>query len=397
MRLRFSPAIARGRIQAPPAKSIAHRLLICAALSGGSVTGAETSGDIAATLRCLRALGARTECEGAQIRFLTDRLSAGATPLDCGESGSTLRFLFPLAMGQKPVTFCGSGRLMERPFSVYEDICREQGLPLVRRGDTLTVCGPLRPGVFSVPGDISSQFVTGLLLALPLRERDSEIHLTTALESAEYVALTRQAQARFGVVSHWQSERQLVIPGGQRYQPAEVAVEGDESNAAFFAGLNLLGGSVTVENMNPNSIQPDKRYKEYFPLLEKGAPELEISQCPDLAPVLMALAAAKNGARLKGTHRLRYKESDRGAAMAQELAKLGVSCTLKENDIRIPGGALQAPQLPLLGHGDHRIVMALSLLLSRTGGVLEGAEAVEKSCPRFFIMLRQLGLEVEEL
>jgi 3-phosphoshikimate 1-carboxyvinyltransferase len=174
-----------------------------------------------------------------------------------------------------------------------------------------------------------------------------------------------------------------------------VEVEGDWSNAAFLEGFNLLGGSVQVENLIENSLQGDKIYREYYKMLQNGCPTLDISQCPDLGPVLMALAAAGQGVTLTGTRRLALKESDRAAAMAEELAKLGVACTVDEDAVTVPGGQLKAPTQPLDGHNDHRIVMALTLLLSRVGGQLNGAQAVNKSFPGFFDAVRSLGIAVE--
>ena len=220
------------------------------------------------------------------------------------------------------------------------------------------------------------------------------VSLRPPVASRPYIEMTRQAQALYGVTSAWTDENTLRIPGGQRYRPVDSVVEGDWSNAAFLEGFCLLGGDVQVTGLKTDSLQGDKIYKEYYKRLQQGCPTLDIDQCPDLGPVLMALAAAGQGATLTGTRRLRIKESDRGAAMAEELAKLGVACRVEENTIFVPGGQLTAPARPLCGHNDHRVVMALSLLLSRTGGILEGAQAVRKSFPDFFERIRTLGIEV---
>ena len=399
MKAIIKPGAARGRVSAPPSKSMGHRMLICAGLSGGPcrVEGIIPSEDMLATLDCLSALGVEYDWQGDTVTLRGgDVFSSPKEPVCCRESGSTLRFFLPLfLLGKQKVTLTGKGRLMERPLEVYQNLCRERTLLFGREEDKLYVRGPLQPGLYSLPGDVSSQFVTGLLFALPLMEAGSVISLTPPVESRPYIEMTRQAQALFGVESVWTDENTLRVFGGQRYQPRDVRVEGDWSNAAFLEGFNLLGGSVQVENLIENSLQGDKIYKEYYKMLQNGCPTLDISQCPDLGPVLMALAAAGQGATLTGTRRLKIKESDRGAAMAQELAKLGVQCTLEEDRITIPGGRLKAPREPLFGHNDHRVVMALSLLLSRVGGVIEDAQAVRKSFPGFFDTIRSLGIQVE--
>ena len=399
MKAIIKPGAARGAVSAPPSKSMGHRMLICAGLSGGPcrVEGIIPSEDMLATLDCLSALGVEYDWQGDTVTLRGgDVFSSPKEPVCCRESGSTLRFFVPLfLLGKQKVTLTGKGRLMERPLEVYQNLCRERTLLFGREEDKLYVRGPLQPGLYSLPGDVSSQFVTGLLFALPLMEAGSVISLTPPVESRPYIEMTRQAQALFGVESVWTDENTLRVFGGQRYQPRDIRVEGDWSNAAFLEGFNLLGGSVQVENLIENSLQGDKIYKEYYKMLQNGCPTLDISQCPDLGPVLMALAAAGQGATLTGTRRLKIKESDRGAAMAQELAKLGVQCALEEDRITIPGGQLKAPQEPFFGHNDHRVVMALSLLLSRVGGVIEDAQAVRKSFPGFFDTVRSLGIQVE--
>ncbi len=399
MRARFNPSTARGSVAAPPSKSMAHRMLLCAGLSrdGCRVTGISASQDMLATLDCLASLGVSYERSGESV-FLTggDVFSSPKGIVSCRESGSTLRFFIPLfLLGTQEVTLTGHGRLMERPMEVYAELCRERGLKFEQDGALLRLCGPLKSGTFRLRGDVSSQFVTGLLYALPLLEGESRLELIPPVESRPYIEMTRQAQKIFGVESVWEDENTLVIPGAQRYRATDCTVEGDWSNAAFLDGFSPLGGAVTVTGLDEESLQGDKIYREYYKALASGCPTLDISQCPDLGPVLMALAAAKHGATLTGTRRLRIKESDRGAAMARELRKLGVSCRVEEDTIFVPGGQMKAPTEPLCGHNDHRVVMALGLLLSRLGGTIEGAEAVSKSFPNFFEAIKSLGIEVE--
>lgn len=398
MRVVIEKSLARGTAAAPPSKSEAHRLLICAGLSGGpcTVNNLEWSQDISATLDCLRALGVTVEVrENAALLSGGDPFSSPREPAFCRESGSTLRFFIPLfLLGRERVTLRGAPRLMERPMEPYAALCRERTL-LFRREpaeNALYLRGPLTPGVYAVPGNISSQFVSGLLLALPLLEAGSVVELTPPVVSRPYIELTRAVQRRFGVLSAWTDDNTLRLFGGQRYVPTDAEAEGDWSAAAVLEGLNLLGGQVRVTGLNTESYQGDKIYREHFEALRRGCPTLDVEQCPDLAPVLMALGAAQNGVILTGAGRLRLKESDRGAAMAQELRKLGARVTAEQDRITVSGGPLHAPQEPLSGHNDHRVVMALAMLLTRTGGVIEGAEAADKSWPSFFDALERLGI-----
>ena len=399
MRALIRPGPARGTVAAPPSKSMAHRLLIGAGLAGGTsvIHGVARSQDLLATADCLEALGAKVEWQGDDVRVTGgDPREAAPAKLDCRESGSTLRFLLPLCLlSGREMRLTGSEKLLQRPLSVYEEICKRQGIEYVRGDEALRVKGRLCPGAYEVPGDVSSQFVSGLLLALPLLEKNSAIRLLPPVESRPYIEMTMQALAGFGVETRWQDAETIDVPGGAAYKAREAVVEGDHSNAAFFEALNFLGGSVRVTGLNPNSLQGDRVCTEYFSRLQAGCPELDLADCPDLAPVLFAVAAALHGARFTGTRRLRFKESDRGAAMAEELQKFGVELRLEENEITVCPGKLHAPEAPLNSHNDHRVAMALSLLCTITGGTIEGAEAVRKSLPEYWDMLRSLGTEVE--
>jgi 3-phosphoshikimate 1-carboxyvinyltransferase len=198
----------------------------------------------------------------------------------------------------------------------------------------------------------------------------------------------------FGVTVTWLDDRTLFIKGNQQYHASEVSVEGDYSNAAFFAALRLFGNDVDITGLSPSSSQGDKAYIKFFEMLSKGTPTIHIGDCPDLGPILMAIAAAKNGAVFTGTKRLKIKESDRGTVMAEELAKFGVSVTVHEDSIVVYPLQFHAPNETLHGHNDHRIVMALSTLLLLTGGTIEGAEAVKKSLPEYFDLVQSLGANI---
>ena len=395
MNVFIHPGRAAGRVTAPPSKSMAHRLLICAALSRGisRIHGLAYNEDILATIDCLRALGADCAVEGDTVTVTGVDMAKAAPsqPLCCRESGSTLRFFIPLALlcGKK-VCFTGTQKLLSRPLSVYEGLCRE-----FRCADgVLQVCGSLAGGEFALPGDISSQFITGLLFALPLAEADSRIRITTAVESKSYIDLTLQALAMFGIKAWWEDGQTLRIPGGQHYCAGDHRVEGDYSGAAFFAALNALGGAVEIHGLAENSLQGDRVYAQHMERLCAGCPEIDLSDCPDLGPVLFAVAAAREGGRFTGTRRLKLKESDRVAAMVSQLEAFGIRAQVEENAVTLFPGKLSAPTRVLLGHNDHRIVMALSVLLTVTGGQIEGAEAVKKSFPDFFEKLSSLGIRV---
>lgn len=391
---------AYGRVEAPPSKSVSHRYLICGALSGSSVIeNVAFSEDIKATLNCLRALGADYEIGGSTVKIggISPDKAIKSAELFCNESGSTLRFLIPLCLlfGQK-ITLKGTERLMSRSLAVYEDMCLSQGIEFSEDKESITVCGNLRPGKYSVRGDVSSQFISGLMFALPLLENDSIIDITGAIESGSYLGMTVKALADFGIRISRTDEHTVFIRGNQTYKPRTLCVEGDYSNAAFLEAFNSVGGNVAVTGLKKDTCQGDAVYRKLFGKLVRGCPEIDISDCPDLAPVLMAVAAANNGVRLTGTHRLKIKESDRGKAMAEELSKFGCSVKVYENEIEVKKRGITTPTDILSGHNDHRIVMALSLLCSITGGSISGAEAVNKSFPDYFRRLASLGIKVEE-
>ncbi len=395
MEIKIKPGIARGKITAPPSKSMSHRLLIAAALVQGTSTlhhiGA--SEDIAATIDCLKALGYQPKQKDHTIQI------SGGTPkntgkaLFCRESGSTLRFMIPLCLltGEK-ITLQGSKRLMERPQTVYESLCREKHFTFSQTEDSITVQGQLTPGEYQLDTGISSQFITGMMFALSTFETQSKICLTGNIESRSYIDLTIKTLNAFDMKTSWSSENEILLTG-EKGTGKELTVEGDYSNAAFFAALNYLGGSVEITGLAPDSLQGDQVYQDYFNQIEAGCPTLSLKDCPDLGPILMALAAMKNGAVFTDTARLKIKESNRGAVMAQELKKAGVTCQLEENRIIVPAGA-SAPQEAFCGHNDHRIVMALAVLATQLGGKIIGAEAVAKSFPDFFRELQNLNIEV---
>lgn len=402
MRVSISKGKAKGFVPAPPSKSMAHRLLICAGISEGVsvIHGIAESKDVLATIDCLEVMGAKCERSGDTITVTgTDvRAAAPSGILQCRESGSTLRFFVPLCLlsGANAV-LAGAESLMKRPLGIYKTICDERGLIFSQDENSVMLKGPLKPGCFKLAGNVSSQFISGLLFALPLLEGDSKVTITPPVESRSYINMTMSALETFGVKACWQDENTIIVKGGQKYRPCEAWVEGDYSNAAFFEALNVFGGEVEIGGLAPESIQGDKVYAQMFEQLKIGTPTLNISDCPDLGPILFSVAAAQSGGVFSGTGRLKIKESDRGRVMADVLSKFGVSATVYEDEIVIYPAKFHGPEEPLYGYNDHRIVMSEAVLLTLTGGEIEGAEAVTKSFPDFFDKLRNLGIEVKEI
>lgn len=422
MEIQITPAV-RGSVRVPPSKSMAHRAIICACLAEGvsRIGPLNQSQDILATLRCMEGLGASfhsaadgwMEVEGGRLR-------EGGAPLslDCGESGSTLRFLIPLALlTGREITFTGHGRLLERPQSVYEELFREQEAEFSHTADAIRLRGRLRSGRFTLRGDVSSQFITGLLFALPLLDGDSELHILPPFESRSYVELTLETLGAFGIRAGFQDEYTLRIPGGQRYQPQpSYEVEGDYSQAAFFAVLGAVSGQMDCLGLRKTTHQGDavllehlRRFGAEVTPIDNGwriargngltAYPIDLADCPDLGPILMALAAcAKGTTTFTHTARLRLKESDRGTAMAQELAKLGVAVQVGEDTITVRGERMFTPPdgVVLDAHNDHRIAMSLAVFAAcgQIPVTIRGAECVNKSYPQFWQDLRDVGVRM---
>lgn len=397
MKLRILPGRAHGTVAAPPSKSAAHRLLLAAALARGEsrIHGISESEDMRATLGCLPALGATFSREGTTVT-----VSGGGEPpavrrFPCGESGSTLRFCIPPALTGGEAVFEGTERLFARGIGVYETAFAGKGILMDKAAKRITLRGVLPPGDYEIPGNVSSQFATGLLFALPRLAGGSTLTVRPPVESRPYIDLTTDILGRFGVAVHETAPSVFQIPGGQFYMPGEHTAEGDWSNAAPLLALTELGGNVCVTGLDGNSRQGDRVFPALAKQLRTPGAEIDVSACPDLAPVLFALAALQHGGDFTGTARLRIKESDRAGSMKEELARCGVRVEIGENRVTVSGGA-HAPQTPFSAHNDHRIVMALSLLCARFGGEIEGAEALNKSYPTYAADLRRLGLEVQD-
>ena len=394
---------AEGEINAPTSKSVAHRLLIAAAMCDGQrsiIDGITPCEDVLATIDCLRALGVKIDYSGerAEVEGIDFIAAKPSGSLNCRESGSTLRFLIPLCLlSGSDVTLLGSEKLISRPQTVYERIAERDNFHFKKESRSISLSGRLSAGEYYLPGNVSSQFITGLLFALSALRENSKIIITTKLESRSYVDLTLQAMAEFGVKADWESDSTLLIHGGQRYTAREITVEGDFSGAAFIEAFNHLGGRVIVHGLNEKSLQGDRVYKEHFKALDRGFATVDIEDCPDLGPILFAMAAVKCGGRFTGTKRLKIKESDRAEALQQELLKFGCELIIEENSVTVKKCELHPPKERLCGHNDHRIVMSLAVILTLFGGEIEGCEAVSKSYPDFFSDIKRLGISTYEI
>ena len=418
MKARIRKGTADGfTVRIPPSKSLSHRALIVSALAEGrsEIIHPADNEDMKATIRCLRQFGAvireepdRCIVEGTGMRHRYD-----GSLIDCSESGSTLRFLIPVfAMTGKPCRFTGHGRLMDRPLDVYQDLFEQQSLPFEIKDRILHLQGPLSPGEFTVRGDISSQFITGLLLTLPLLSNDSVIHITEPYESRSYAALTEDVLQDAGIVFR-DLGLTIEIPGGQKYRSRTYTVDGDDSQAAFFLCLACLTHQqADVLALRHDSHQPDHKIIDILRTMgaeiieidggyriiphELHGCRIDLSDCPDLGPVLFALAASAEGTSVfVNAGRLRYKESDRISAMEAELRKLDCDISSDETTVTVHGGKpLHGTELD--GHGDHRVVMSLSVLAAsmQEPVSITGCEAADKSYPGFLEDLRSAGAEV---
>lgn len=392
MEVTITPTRLAGTITPPPSKSQAHRAMLARMLAGGgTLRNLSQSQDIEATQRCAAALKAKgAPCDGLPM-------------LDCGESGSTLRFLIPVALALRGGGhFTGRGRLMERPQQPYFDIFDEKGIFHDLQYGVLTVKGTLTPGVYKLPGDVSSQFVTGLLYALPLLDGDSEIVMTSPLESRDYVAMTLDVLARFGVQVENEDYARFRVPGNQTFRATDMAIEADWSQAGFWYAAAFLDNAVGVTGLEPTSCQGDRVIAElYWKLARPGDVDIDVSGCPDLVPPLAVMAAVRKGnTQIVNAARLRIKESDRLAAVTQVLRAMGADIA------ELPDGLIIVGQEGLKGgvtvdsFNDHRIAMmaAIAATVCTSPVTVRGAECVRKSYPTFWDDYKALGgrLEVRE-
>jgi len=409
-----------GQVRVPPSKSVCHRALICASLSSGvsNITNVDFSEDIEATCEALKSLGVIIEKGSNSLAIKGNpNLYVKKPNVHCFQSGSTLRFLIPLAatLGEE-ITFTGDGKLVERPLNVYYDIFESQKIYYKTEGGKLplTINGKLKSGDYKVRGDVSSQFVTGLLFALPLLAGDSKIEITTELESKSYVDITIDMLEKFGVCVGGSSYREFIIKGNQTYKEVDCNIEGDFSQVAFWLVMGALGKGITCMGLDTDSLQGDRiivhilkdmgveieekeNCIEVKPSKTTGV-VIDVSQCPDLVPVLAALASVSHGTtEIINAARLRIKESDRLKAITSELNKIGAE-VIEEEDCLIIHGKEKLKGGNVNSWKDHRIAMALAAVSSKCTEplVIEGAECVKKSYPGFWEDFRSLGGEIDE-
>ncbi len=404
MNIVITPKFLSGDIKVPPSKSISHRALICAALSKGesAITDLLGCDDIDATCSALEALGARFRTENS-ITYVTGIENPPAkADIDCRESGSTLRFLIPIAaaLGVE-ATFTGCGKLPTRPITPYLDEFKKHGVEFISDTMPYHIKGKLTSGVFNMPGDISSQFITGLLFALPLIEGSSTIQLTSPLQSKPYADITIQCMSAFGIET-LEFNGNYSVKGIQQYKATNYTIESDCSQAAFFAVANQIGGNVEPLGVNPNSMQGDL---EIFKIIDRmikigdnySGFDVDATDIPDLVPILTVLATFADGTSyIRGCKRLRIKESDRLESISTVLNSLGANVSIVNDELEIVGvkelhGGICS------SFNDHRIAMSLAIASQRCTDKLTitDAECVAKSYPTFFEDFRSIGGEYD--
>ena len=423
--LKINPSKLKGEVKIPPSKSMAHRAIICAALSDGLciIENIDYSDDIIATIDAMNSLGAKIVKHKDHIKVIgvygSDEKAQETRVIDCNESGSTLRFLVPISLLFRGSSkFIGRGNLGKRPLTTYYNIFEKQGIKYSYEEDNLNLVinGELKPGTFEVEGNVSSQFITGLLFTLPLLKEDSKIIITTEMESRGYIDLTLRAMSDFGIEIINNNYREFIIKGNQKYNAINYRVEGDYSQAAFFLCADSLGNDVLCKDLDLNSLQGDK---EVIDILErmnvvfnandigvKGTTNGELtstvidgSQCPDIIPVLTSVAALTKGTtEIINAGRLRIKECDRLAAVTSELNKLGAKIIEKEDGLVVTGVEKLQGGVDLWSHKDHRIAMTLAIASTRCEEpiVIKDYECIAKSYPNFFEDFKTLGGDVHE-
>ena len=383
-----------GTMQIIPSKSQAHRFLICAAFADKTteIICPETNADIDATVDCLTALGAKIQRTQTGFEVTPIQTIPEKAVLNCRESGSTLRFLLPIAGALGVETrFQMEGRLPNRPLSPLKEEMERMGCKITRPTDTTLLClGRLIPGAYSIDGSISSQFISGLMFALTLLDANCSLNITGKMESRPYIQLTHEALQHFGA----QINENVFSPSLPLKSPGKLTVEGDWSNGAFFLAANALGSNISIKGLRNNSVQGDRKCQEV--LSAEGPIELSAADIPDLIPVLSVVAAAKSGGTFTDIARLRLKESDRVASTIAMLSAFGIKAAADENTLYVTpgfftGGTIQS-------HNDHRIAMAsaIAATIADAPVTILSAECVSKSYPQFWDVYKALGGNYEQ-
>lgn len=410
--LTLAPGKIKGSVIAPPSKSMAHRAVICASLAQGRsiIKNIQLSDDIIATMEGMRSFGAVISYENQILTIdgVGSQPAKEVRTIDCNESGSTLRFLIPLAtLFTGETTFVGRGHLGKRPLEPYQEIFNQQSLPYHQKETEelhLTVQGALTPGLYEMRGDISSQFITGLLLTLPLLKGDSILKITTHLESKGYIDLTLSVLKSFGIVIELdETKQEFHIKGNQIYTACSYEVEGDYSQAAFWLSANALGNNLSIEGLSSTSLQGDRDILTILETLSNDSPEKERvidgAQVPDIIPVVALVAALTEGkTKIINLERLRIKESDRLVATQKELATLGANIKIVEDTLLITGVSNLTGGKEVWSHKDHRMAMMLAIASTRCNEpiYIKDTDCVKKSYPNFWEVFQQLGGKVHE-
>lgn len=407
----IKPSRLNGRICAPPSKSMSHRAIICAGLSNGEskVEHVILSKDIKASIDAMRSLGASIEIRGDEydstLIIQGSRKTIEEAVINCKESGSTLRFMIPVAMMiSEKCTFTGSGRLVERPLDVFYRIFEKDSIVYETKKGLLPlkISGKLKGGNYGITGTVSSQFISGLFFALPLLERDSTIEIIDRMESKGYIDLTLSMLEKFGIKIENNNYMNFKIKGGSKYKNTNYRVEGDYSQAAFFIVAKEIGNYVDCFNLNEDSMQGDKEITKIVKLYDgRDKVTIDASQIPDLVPIIAVLASLKEGVttHIRNAGRLRIKESDRLKAIRSELSKIGANIEEQEEGLCIRGKSELQGAASVDSWNDHRIAMALAIAATccREEITLNGYMAVAKSYPNFWDEYRKLGGELYEL
>ena len=421
MKIKIYPSKCSGEIKIQSSKSMGHRAIICASLANGKsiISNLDYSDDILATIDGMKKLGANIQCEKDRliIEGIENFDSLKDKIIDCNESGSTLRFFIPIfSLTGDKISFTGRNRLLKRPQKIYEEIFKEQNLYYFQDEDKIEIKGKLKAKEYFIDGNISSQFISGLLFTLPLLEENSIININPPFESASYIDLTMEVLKEFGITINKVTPLRFEIQGGQKYIAKDYKVEGDFSQLAFFAVLGALNNNLKCIGIKHDSKQGDKAIIDILKksgvkieeieegyLIHKGkikGCEIDLGDCPDLGPILNVLAMYGEGEfKIFNAGRLRLKESDRISAMEEELKKLGVEIETTEDEIKILGKENYLGDVEVFGHKDHRIVMSLAIAGTMLDKpiIIDGAEAVEKSYPKFFQDLESLNIKIEYL
>ena len=402
----IKPRKLSGEVVVPPSKSMAHRAIICAALSKGKsiIDNIDLSDDIIATINAARSMGAKIEIDNRKVAVEGILSSPNNEDfiVDCNESGSTLRFFVPITMllNQKK-TFIGKGNLGKRPLDVFYEIFDKQGIKYFYKKDILDlqIEGKLKPDTFYVRGDISSQFITGLLFALPLLNDDSKIVIISKLESKSYLDLTLSMLEKFGIEIENKDYKEFIIKGNQEYKAMDYTVEGDYSQAAFFLSANYIGNDIDIKGLDENSLQGDKEILKWIEVLKNDENKvIDATNCPDIIPILTVCAALTKGkTEIINAGRLRIKECDRLTAISTQLNKLGADIIEHEESLTIKGvDSLNGGYVD--SFKDHRISMSLAIASSRCKDdiIIKDYMCVKKSYPHFYEDFKKLGGEINE-